>query len=378
MKKELSSLRLYLVTLTLRIKSIVNLNMKLYYPPYHYNSSYRGQVFPLLKPFIKEEGFTDVERLRGYGVSHNDFVIVDSMDKCEVVILPMSWYYYKLTNQMDLAYEFIEEVKEAGKKVWSINNGDFGVKLPNLENLIVFRQGGYVANNQIGHQGYPSFINDYLINNKLIKVYLNNIYYKQPILGFCGHANLSKWDAAKEMMKQFARNLKSQLGFSYLEPQKIISASYLRASLLKQLENNSSITNNIIKRKLYRAGVTKNKETHVTTTEFYNNILESQYVLCVRGAGNFSVRFYETLMMGRIPLYVHTDGYLPLSNVIDWKKHVVWVDYKDRHQMANILLDFHQKLDQDSLSALLKNNRMLWENKLTLSGFFKEFEQKVS
>jgi hypothetical protein len=365
------------VTLTLKIKSIVNLSMKLYYPHLHYNAAYRGQVFPLLKPFIKNKDFTDADRLAMYGVSEDDFVFVNSLDTCEVVILTMSWYYYKLTKQMDLAYGLIEEAKEAGKMVWSINNGDFGVKLPRFKNLTVYRQGGYVANNQIGHEGYPSFINDYLIKNKLINVYLNSTYCEQPIVGFCGYAKLSKWDAIKEMMRQSVRNLRSQMGFNYLEPQKILSASYLRACLLSQLEANPLINNHFIKRKQYRAGVTKNKETHTTTTEFYNNILESQYVLCVRGAGNFSVRFYETLMMGRIPLYVHTDGYLPLSDVIDWKKHVVWVDYKERHQMANILVDFHQKLDQDSLGVLLKKNRSLWEEKLTLSGFFKTRERNM-
>ena len=377
MKKEQSCLPLYLARLILRIKSIVNLSMKLYYPVYLHNANYRGQVFPLLKPFIKEDDFTDAKRIKIYGVSHNDFTIVNSIETCDVTVLPMSWYYYKRTNQMALAYEFIDEAKKAGKIVWSINNGDFGVKLPSFENLIVFRQGGYISNKQIGHKGYPSFIDDYLIKNDLIKSYLNNTYSDQPIVGFCGHAKRSKPDAIIEMMKQLVRNLKSKIRFSYLEPQKILSSSYLRGSLLKKLEVNPLVNNNFIKRKQYRAGVTKNKETHITTAEFYNNILESQYVLCVRGAGNFSVRFYETLMMGRIPLYVHTDGYLPLSDAIDWKKHIVWVDYKDKHDIANILLDFHNKLDQDSLTNLLKNNRKLWEDKLTLSGFFKEFKQTV-
>ncbi|WP_161792594.1 glycosyltransferase family 47 protein [Psychroserpens damuponensis] len=353
--------------------------MKLYYPPHHNNPSYRGQVFPLLKPFIKKEGFTDTERIKIYGVSDEDFIIVNSMDACEVVILPMSWYYYKLTNKMGLAFKCIEEANVLGKMVWSINNGDFGVKLPSFKNLIVFRQGGYVSNDQVGHIGYPSFINDYLIENKLIDTYLNTNFNKQPIVGFCGQAQLSNWSATKEMAKQIVRNLRSLIGLSFLEPQKIISASYLRASILKQLEINPAIDSHFIKRKKYRAGVTQNKEEHSTTADFYNNILESQYVLCIRGAGNFSVRFYETLMMGRIPLYIDTDGYLPLIDNVKWKEHVVWVDYKDRHRAAEILLDFHQKLDQDSLGALLKKNRKLWEEKLTLSGFFnvhKEITEK--
>lgn len=351
--------------------------MKLYYPYHHYNPAYRGYVFPLLKAFIKNEDFTDVERMALYGVSESDFTFVNNIAEAQVVILPMSWNYYVKTKQVVLAYALLEEAKQYNKIVWSINAGDFGVKLKSFGNLVVFRQGGYESNNQKGHGGYPSFIDDYMSKQNLKTNYLNSTYGLKPIVGFCGQANLSKWNALKEISKQHLRNLRSHLGFSNLEKQEVLSTSYLRASLLKNLEHSPKIRDHFIKRKLYRAGITKNKETHNTTTEFYNNMIESQYVLCVRGAGNFSVRFYETLMMGRIPLYVHTDGYLPLPDVIDWKEHVVWVDYKDRQNIANILLDFHQKLDQESLMALFKKNRKLWEQKLTLSGFFEAQKLKV-
>ncbi|GGW60329.1 exostosin family protein [Winogradskyella epiphytica] len=351
--------------------------MKLYYPPEHYNASYRRQVFPLLKPFIKDANFTDVQRIKGYGVSARNFIIVEAIGDAEVVILPMSWNYYANTKQLALAYAFIEKAQGLGKPIWSINNGDFGVKLPPIKNLKVFRQSGYISNKQQGHVGFPSIIEDYLTKNKLNKTYLNIDYSAQPIVGFCGLAIDSKKNAILEVAKQVYRNLRSYLRFNSHEPQEILSTSYLRASLLKRLEINAAIDSRFIKRLKYRAGVTKNKETDSTTADFYNNILDSQYVLCVRGAGNFSVRFYETLMMGRIPLYVHTDGYLPLSDIIDWKDHVVWVDYKDRRNISQILLDFHQQLDPDALSALFKKNRKLWREKLTLSGFFEAQEVNI-
>lgn len=345
--------------------------MKLYYPSNHYNASYRGQVFPLLKAFIKNKDFTDMQRVLLYGISERDFEMVDTMDTADIVVLPMSWNYYVRTKQMDLAYTLIQEAKKLDKKVWSINTGDFGVKIPYFRNLLVYRQSGYVANKQLGHKGFPSIIEDYLHKHQIRDRYLDSVYGKLPIVGFCGQTNSSKLDAFKEMIKQVLRNLGSRIGLRNLEPQKISATSFLRANLLKKLESNKAIDSRFIKRKHYRAGVTKNKETHISTKEFYCNMLMSQYVLCVRGAGNFSVRFYETLMMGRIPLYVHTDGYLPLNDIIDWKNHVVWVDYKDRHRIADILLEFHSKLDQEKMQVLFENNRRLWKENLTLSGFFK-------
>ncbi|WP_179018600.1 exostosin domain-containing protein [Winogradskyella forsetii] len=351
--------------------------MKLYYPKDHYNGNYRGQVFPLLKPFIKDAEFTDAQRIRGYGVSERDFIIVLSIKIADVVVLPMSWYYYFLMQKQDLAYALIDEARQMGKQVWSINSGDMGVKLPQFENLIVFRQGGYVSKQQLGHRGFPSIVSDYISKQQLEDGFLNCSYTTRPIVGFCGQANPSKYNALKEMTNQVVRNVQSKLGLRHTELQQILPTSYLRASLLELLESNKEVDNRFIKRRKYRAGVTENKEMHSTTKEFYRNIMESQYVLCVRGAGNFSVRFYETLMMGRIPLYVHTDGFLPLSDLIDWRNHVVWVDYKDRHNISQILLDFHKQLDQHSLCALFKKNRKLWEDKFTLSGFFEAQKLQV-
>src|SRR5690606_18408840 len=105
----------------------------------------------------------------------------------------------------------------------------------------------------------------------------------------------------------------------------------------------------------------------------YNNLKDSDYVVCVRGAGNFSVRFYETLAMGRIPIFINTDCALPLEEKIDWKKHVVWVEYKERHKVVQKLMEFHSGLTEEDFIDLQLANRKLWEEKLRLGGFFKHY-----
>lgn len=78
--------------------------------------------------------------------------------------------------------------------------------------------------------------------------------------------------------------------------------------------------------------------------EFYENLRDSDYVVCVRGAGNFSVRFYETLAMGRIPVFINMDCALSFDNQFDWKKHIVQVEYKDRKKVAQKVKEFHNAL----------------------------------
>ena len=95
--------------------------MIVFYPYNHYDKNYRAQVFPLLKPFIKNEEFTDAERIEMYGVSENEFRFTDLIKNADIVILPMSWNYYVITKQTFKAEKLIQEAKEYNKKVAIIN-----------------------------------------------------------------------------------------------------------------------------------------------------------------------------------------------------------------------------------------------------------------
>lgn len=349
--------------------------MKIYYPNEHYQKEYRGQLFPLLKPFIKSTNFKDKERLKTYHLSENEYEFVESINLCDIVILPMSWNYYVLTKKQAIAHQLIESAAQKNKKVWSWNAGDFGVLVPKFKNLKVFRMGGYNSNNQSGHIGIPIFIGDYLAKNFNSDICNKDKYSIEPIVGFCGQANLSYINAITELIKIFLRNLKTFVGFNITESQRLIASTRLRAKLLHNLIESPLIQDNFILRKKYRAGAITIDHREKTTEIFYDNILKSHYVLCVRGAGNFSVRFYETLMMGRIPVYLNTDGFLPLADQIDWKKHVVWVEYEERNQISNIVKSFHENLTRENFFKLSKSNRELWFNKLTLGGFFRN--QKI-
>lgn len=328
-------------------------------------------VFPLLKPFIKEENFTDAERMALYGVSEKDFAFTENVEKADLVILTMAWNYYVNTNQEKAAISYVKQCDSLNKRVVTFNAGDFGMRLPKFKNLTVLRPSGYKSKFSEKEFSIPIFIEDPLqkyFNSNEIFIRLHS---PKAVIGFCGQANPSRVNAAKEIFNTFLRNLKFYCGQSNNEPQQILSTSYLRASILKRLQQSSFVTANFILRKKYRAGVTNQKDTHKSTLEFYDNIKTSDYVVCVRGAGNFSVRFYETLAMGRIPIFVNTDCALPLESEIDWKKHVVWVERNEIHSIAEKVKEFHSGLSSRDFIDLQHANRALWKEKLTLNGFFK-------
>ena len=52
-------------------------------------------------------------------------------------------------------------------------------------------------------------------------------------------------------------------------------------------------------------------------------MINSHFNVCNRGHGNFSMRFYQTLSAGRIPLLLNTDILLPFEEEIDWENIII-------------------------------------------------------
>ena len=135
--------------------------------------------------------------------------------------------------------------------------------------------------------------------------------------------------------------------------------------------DDDGIETNFIFRKKYFGGALTDQEKTAITRAFYDNLQASQYVLCFRGAGNFSVRLYETLAMGRIPVFINTDCLVPLVDKLEWRNHVIWIEYNERHKINDKIHEFHSKMNPQQFENLQIENRKLWEKNLTLGGFFR-------
>lgn len=105
------------------------------------------------------------------------------------------------------------------------------------------------------------------------------------------------------------------------------------------------------------------------------NMFESDYVLCTRGSGNYSIRFYETLCNGRIPVFVNTDCVLPFEEWIDWRQYCVWVEAREVSRVAERVAEFHQSLSPAEFKDRQRACRSLWEEWLSPYGFFKNIRR---
>ena len=135
----------------------------------------------------------------------------------------------------------------------------------------------------------------------------------------------------KIFLREFLFKIKNKIFKPYQNLDVPLSGMSLRGRILESLKKNINLEANIIFRK-------RKDSRHISKEkykfEYWNNMLDSPFILCIRGNGNFSVRFYETLALGRIPILIDTDCVLPLSNEIDWNKHCIIVSNGNSDRIA--------------------------------------------
>jgi hypothetical protein len=104
--------------------------------------------------------------------------------------------------------------------------------------------------------------------------------------------------------------------------------------------------------------------------DFANNMIQSDYILCSRGYANCSIRFFETLSLGRIPILIDTDVVLPYEFAIDWNKYCIFVNESNISSIGRRVKEFHDKLSGEQFKKLQIACRDLYEQWLSPSGFF--------
>lgn len=304
----------------------------------------------------------------------NDFLlkyykIVADIDQCDVVVLPLE-YVYLLKKDKPEKQIIFNKAKELKKPIWIYSGGDFGYSLN--DNMICnFRLSGFKSKLNLKTIIIPSFINDpYEFNLKNDFKALEKQDF--PKIGFVGHANNDLMKYLKEFLVYLKINTKRIFKNELNDYQPFYPSSTKRAKYLKLLEKSIGVETDFLLRKKYRAGVRTEEEKQQTTEEFYYNIYNNPYTFCMRGAGNFSVRFYETLAVGRIPVLLNTDCRLPLDNKIVWRKHCLIIEENQYKSLGEKILDFHKNIDKESFVKLQENNRLLWKKMLRRDVYFKE------
>lgn len=288
------------------------------------------------------------------------YQLVDSLTACDIVVVPVDLAHFGGEHKIK---EFISTALNAKKVVWIYSAGDYGQSIDYP--VYIFRNGGFDSKLNQKTMLLPSFINDPLVFLKEDFIALAKPI--QPKIGFVGHANNSMLKLIKERWSHFKYCVDLSRKVLITDAQPFYPSSRKRFRLLQQLQKDNRITTNFIFRKRYHSGFKNTKDKINVTLSFFQNIQTNPYTFCVRGAGNFSVRFYETLAMGRIPFVIDTDFRLPLDQIIDWDAHCVMAS---EDQAIAALLDFHHSISPEHFIQMQIDNRKLWLEFLEREAYF--------
>ena len=174
-----------------------------------------------------------------------------------------------------------------------------------------------------------------------------------PSVGFCGNVS-NRWN---------------ELCLRVIGKSRNVRGTSLRRRAIRTLERHPHVTARILRRDRFWGGAVRRRGVNFQERErlreqYVQNMLDADYTLCIRGAGNFSLRFYETLSAGRIPLFINTHCLLPFEDEIDWSDHCLIVDQRDLDRLGDILVEYHTGLSDEAFCEMQRSNRTLWERYL--------------
>ncbi len=304
---------------------------------------------------------------------------ITSLEAADVVILPMDWRSIRGDSWRnpihreaeELAIRFAKLVEGAKKPLVVFFGSECSDEALPFD-ATVFRQSVYrSASSSTCDFVFPFFCEDFV--HYFLKDELPiRPKREKPVVGFCGLANPLTLKKRLQTPIYQAFMLVSQ-GRTSVSPYK---GEALRYEALNLLSRHPNITANFVIRDraiFFEAPDPVQKQK--ARLEYVQNMVDSDYIFCCRGSGNYSHRLYEVLSCGRIPVFVDTDCRLPWDSQIDWQKYCVWVDENDLQSIPEKILEFHSRLSDRDFIELQYACRQLWQKRLSAEGFYDNVQQ---
>lgn len=259
---------------------------------------------------------------------------------------------------MNKLYQFHDFCKSINKPIYIFYNNDRNFFL-NLDKVIFYKTSFFKSTAKNNEFSFPAFSLDFInyYPNKIIKYIVdkNNLS-----ISYCGYIDYLNDDnifyKSRNILKNIYRiifyNLNKKSNYKYN-----IGIVY-RGLIIRKLIKNKNITLNFIRRNGFWA---KGLNKHDARKEYFENITSSTFALVVRGAGNFSYRFYEVLSAGRIPVILDTDLPLPFDNLLNYHDFCVFINKNDMKNFDKILVEFHKNKSCEDLLYMQKKSRQIFE-----------------
>lgn len=264
---------------------------------------------------------------------------------------------------------FVTLAEQFKKKilVFEMADSDAHIDIPHA---IIFRYSQYrykKRDNEIITPPYPPHFRPVGLDEWRSSVWKNVSLRKKrerPVVSFCGWAGFpSFYRWLIYQAKNFFVLIQFLMGNTHAPLHG--SGIYWRRRALRALAHPTAVDTRFIIRKSYSAqkgldGANRIDPKHAEK-EYVENISNSDFVLAPKGHGNASVRFFEALSLGRIPVLINTECVLPLEKFVDYSKFIVDVDYTRVDKTEQEIMNFYTPLSGEEFKERQKMARAAFE-----------------
>jgi hypothetical protein len=342
----------------------------------HASLKYVPLLFPFWGKIAEDPDDFRTGLFDSYLESGHSALEMTSLEAADLVVLPAYWHLIQNDEiAIARARNLIDLAQAAGKQIAVFVAGDWEGP-PIADHAMIFFTSSFRTRLQPNEFAMPGWSVDFALktaNGQLA------IRPKQdiPTVGFCGYAPPLGLPFGVKRLKATARMAGDQLGLTQ-QWLSYRSGHTTRVKAIKTLRRSQLTHTNFILRGQFAftpqamQGVSQDHKAYAKQLrqEFCQNMIDSDYVLCASGYENYSIRFYETLSCGRIPIFIDTDCVLPYQREIDWQRYCVWVQENELSQIDRKVADFHAQLSPQAFADLQRDCREIWEDWISPEGFF--------
>ncbi len=281
--------------------------------------------------------------------------VVDDPAESDFILIPHS--IFRVNKNSEYINGLVKISKDFSKKIIIFAIGD-SREVIDIPNSIIVRTSQYKSLKKDNEIIVPAYATD-LSYEKPFEFRKKSA---KPVIGFCGWANINGLGA------KFSFFIKNSFILSGAFKQGI----YFRIKAIDIFNKSKLVIPNFIIRSSYSASEkTIELDAIKAREEYRNNMIQSDFILAPKGDGNFSVRFYEALSLGRVPILIDTDCPLPMEEKIDYSKFVLKVDHKDINKIDKIVADFYSNLSDDEWLNMQREAKKVFDQYLRIDVFLR-------
>jgi hypothetical protein len=329
-------------------------------------------MFPFWGNPLTENNLFAKELFDSFSFDTRVYGITDDITKADAVFPPyrQAWL---MRRYPDLLAECAQVAKDAGLPLFVDGLAD-GEQPLNIENAYIMRYGGYrflrEGQSKFGlpaHIGWepnrievPTQADDLILRCVGGDFVPRKKQEGKPAVGFAGMVKTTFKNMLHRRLDELPIYVRGMFDGRYLSMSEGI---FWRNTALRILKGSNKIESNLTGRDFFSGGG-KQVEGKMKDLqrEFVDTILASDYALDVRGYANASVRLYEILSLGRIPVILDTERILPFSNFVDWSKFSLVVDFRDIRKLPDIIAEFHASLSPQQFEDMQRAARDAYVN----------------